>query len=189
MVDRAKVRVVAMGYSQVEGVDYFEAFALRPVLLLTGWQRPWQAGLGPEALRCRPGLHSVGIGHRYLHASTPGLWISIWQGSAPQQGSLRPEVEQYLGSEYKRDREKVTLEISQIQVIRSVLNRFYVSKSSPVPAAPSLDPRPLSEETVEDVPFCEIVGSLMWIANQTRPDVVNAVPAIARFSHDPKANH
>ena len=45
------------------------------------------------------------------------------------------------------------------------------------------------EETVVDVPFREIVGSLMWIANQTRPDIANAVRAVARFSHDPKPIH
>ena len=39
------------------------------------------------------------------------------------------------------------------------------------------------------VPFREIVGCLMWIANQTRPDIVNAVRAIARFLHDPKEAH
>ena len=37
-----------------------------------------------------------------------------------------------------------------------------------------------------DVPFGEIVRSLTWIANQTRPDIENAVQAIARFSHDTK---
>ena len=94
-----------------------------------------------------------------------------------------------MGSEYKRGREKGTLEISQTQFIQSVLNRFGVSKSSPVPATPSLDLRHVSEETVVDVPFREIVGSLMWIANQTRPDIANAVRAIARFSHDPKPIH
>lgn len=39
---------------------------------------------------------------------------------------------------------------------------------------------------MEDVPFREMVGSLMWIANQTRSEISNAIPAIARFSHDPK---
>ena len=45
------------------------------------------------------------------------------------------------------------------------------------------------EETVVDVPFREIGGILMWIANQTRPDTANAVWAVARFSHDPKPVH
>ena len=72
------------------------------------------------------------------------------------------EVEWYMGSEYKRDRERGTLKISQTQLIQSVLNRFGVSKSSPIPATPSLDLRHVSEEeTVVDVPFREIVGSLM----------------------------
>ena len=82
------------------------------------------------------------------------------------------------------------MEISQNQFIQSVLNRFGVSRCSPIPATPSLDLRHVSEqETVVDVPFREIVGSLMWIANQTRPDIANAVRAVARFSHDPKPIH
>ena len=40
-----------------------------------------------------------------------------------------------------------------------------------------------------DVLFFEIVGRLMWIVNQTRPDIANAVRAIALCSHDPKPIH
>ena len=40
-----------------------------------------------------------------------------------------------------------------------------------------------------DVPFREVVGSLMWIANQTRPDISNAVRAVARHSHELKRSH
>ena len=100
------------------------------------------------------------------------------------------EAEWYMDSEYKRDREKSALETSQTYFIRSVLHRVDVSKSSPIPANPSLDLRHVSgEETVVDVPFREIVGSLLWIANQTRPDIANAVRAIERFSRDPKLIH
>ena len=67
-----------------------------------------------------------------------------------------------MGSEYKRNREKGTFEISQTQLIRSVLNRFDFLKSIRISATPSLDLRDVSEEkTVVDVPFREIVGSLM----------------------------
>ena len=100
------------------------------------------------------------------------------------------EVEWYImGSEYKRGRENGTLEISQTQFIRSVLNRFDVSKSSAIPATRFLDLSHVSdEETVVDVPFREIVGSLMWITSQARLDIANAVRAIARFSHDPRGD-
>ncbi|CAM9619321.1 unnamed protein product, partial [Sphacelaria rigidula] len=95
-----------------------------------------------------------------------------------------------MGSEYKRGRGKGTWYVFQTQPIKSVLNRFDVSKTSPFPATPALDVRHASEgETVADVPFLDIVGSLMWIANQTRPDIANAVRAIARFSHKPKLTH
>ena len=34
-----------------------------------------------------------------------------------------------------------------------------------------------------------MVGSLMWLANQTRLDISNAVRAAARFAHTPKLKH
>ena len=43
------------------------------------------------------------------------------------------------------------------------------------------------EDPAVDASYREMVGSLMWIANQTRPDIANAVRAVARFSsHGPK---
>ena len=97
------------------------------------------------------------------------------------------EVEWYMVSEYKRDRAEGSWEISHTQFIRSVLKRFGVSKSSPIPSTPSLDLRHVGgEETVVVVPFHEVVGNLMWIANQTRSDIANAVREIACFFHDPK---
>ena len=35
-------------------------------------------------------------------------------------------------------------------------------------------------------PFHELVGILMWPANQTKPNISNAVRAVARFAHAPK---
>ena len=100
------------------------------------------------------------------------------------------EVTWYMGSEYERDREKGTLELSQTQFIRNVVERFGITKTSPIPASPSLDLRHVSDEdSAVDARYREMVGSLMWIANQTRPDIANAVRAVARFCHDPKEVH
>ena len=92
-----------------------------------------------------------------------------------------------MGSEHKRDREKGTLEISQTHFIGNVVESFGIPKTSPITASPSLDLRYVSDEDpVVDASYREMVGTLMWIANQTRPDIVNAVRAVARFSHDLK---
>ena len=97
------------------------------------------------------------------------------------------EVTWYMSSEYKRDREKGNLEIIPTQIIRNVVERFGITKTSPILASPSLDLGHVSDEDpAVDASYREMVGSLMWIANQARPDITSAVRAVARFSHDPK---
>ena len=95
-----------------------------------------------------------------------------------------------MGSEYKRHHDKGSLEISKTQCIQNVVQRFGITKASPIPASPSLDLKHVSDEDpVVDVSYREMVGSLMWTAKKTRPDIANAVRAVARFLHDPKEVH
>ena len=76
------------------------------------------------------------------------------------------------------------------KIFASVLERFKICRTSSIPASPANDYRSVKEdEDAGDVPFREVVGSLMWIANQTRPDISNAVRAVARHSHEPKKSH
>ena len=95
MVYRAKASMVAMGYSQVEGVDYFETFAstasatFNRLVAAMACKLDWDL----RHLDVDQAFIQSGIGHRYLLASSPRLWISIWQGSSPQQGPLWPEAE------------------------------------------------------------------------------------------------
>lgn len=51
--------------------------------------------------------------------------------------------------------------------------------------------RSLSEEDEDATgkPFREVVGSLMWIANQSHPDISNAVRAVVRHSPATKMKH
>ena len=45
------------------------------------------------------------------------------------------------------------------------------------------------EEAEVEEPFRSLVGHLMWLANQTRPDILNEVRAVARYFHSPKLVH
>ena len=100
------------------------------------------------------------------------------------------EVVFFLGCAFRRNREAGTIEISQESYIRSVLEKFKICRTSSIPASPANDYRSVKEdEDAGDVPFREVVGSLMWIASQTRPDISNAVRAVARHSHEPKKSH
>ncbi|CAB1112078.1 unnamed protein product [Ectocarpus sp. CCAP 1310/34] len=100
------------------------------------------------------------------------------------------EIRFFLGCAFVRDREAGTIEMSQESYIRSVLERFNVCRTSSIPASLTNDYKSVMEdEGARDVPFREVVGSLMWIANQTRPDISNAVRAVARHSHEPKKSH
>ena len=45
------------------------------------------------------------------------------------------------------------------------------------------------DERVENWPFRELLGSLMWLSISTRPDISNAMRAVARYCTAPRAIH
>ena len=46
-----------------------------------------------------------------------------------------------------------------------------------------------NNKPVGDWPSRELVGCLMWLGNQTRSDVVNAVRAVSRYVNKPREVH
>ena len=48
---------------------------------------------------------------------------------------------------------------------------------------------PLEEGLKQTGIFRELVGRLMWLANQTRPDIANEVRAVARNTTSPRKAH
>jgi hypothetical protein len=42
---------------------------------------------------------------------------------------------------------------------------------------------------IEDWEYASIVGMLMYLATNTRPDIAYAVHQAARYTHDPRASH
>ena len=96
------------------------------------------------------------------------------------------ELTWYTGCVFKRNWELGMFEITQKAFVESMLNRIGVNSSSDIPATPGVKLCPREEgEPKGDWPYREAVGSLMWLSNMTRPDISNAVRAVARHSHNP----
>ncbi|CAN0039042.1 unnamed protein product [Discosporangium mesarthrocarpum] len=78
----------------------------------------------------------------------------------------------------------------QTAYIDQVCDRFGASTTRSLPASSTVKlmtrqfHKPRGDER-----FRELIGPLLWIANQTRPDLVNTVRALARHSHDPSRTH
>ena len=103
-----------------------------------------------------------------------------------------------LGVEITRNRQKRKLYLSQKQYVINKLDEFGMSDCKPVgtPMAPgsklSSDQSPQSADEkaeMENVPYINAVGSLMYLATMTRPDIAFTVGVLARFNSNPGHAH
>jgi hypothetical protein len=114
------------------------------------------------------------------------------------------EVNNFLGSEVKRDREGGVIVISNAQKIRELAESFGISESDRGYSTPmcksfvqtELPQGKMGEENVgsgsplpEGHRYLELVGSLQYLANTTRPDICNAVSLLARYRANPTTSH
>jgi len=104
-------------------------------------------------------------------------------------------VEEFLGIQIDRNHDNRTLTLKQPGLIERVIEATGLSNcnGNHVPAAP----KALGSDP-EGVPFAEsshifdyasVVGMLMYLASNTRPDIAFAVSQVARFTHSAKASH
>ena len=108
------------------------------------------------------------------------------------------ELAWILGIRVKRDRISRTITLSQAAYIDSVVKRFNLSSASPLrtPIDPnaqlSKDQCPSTPQQIDDmqkVPYREAIGSLMYAAIGTRPDITYAVTALSQYLQDPGRAH
>ena len=80
--------------------------------------------------------------------------------------------------------------ISKQIFTENTATRFGVSSGRNYPLSIGLDLEEFDEnEHVGDWPFRELMGCLMWLVNQTRPDIANGVRAVARHANKPREVH
>ena len=100
------------------------------------------------------------------------------------------ELRWYGSCHYTREREMRTLTISQKTFADELVKTFCVISTQNVPLRVGVKLEEFNEyERVENWPFRELVGSLMWLPISTRSDIANALRAVARYSIAPRAIH
>jgi hypothetical protein len=97
----------------------------------------------------------------------------------------------FLGLEIVHDHSKKSLWLGQSQYASTVLQTYKMdeckSRVSPMDANQQLNDD--GDELMPDVPYSAAVGSLLYLAMCTRPDLSHAVGMLSRFVSKPKIQH
>ncbi|GBE79025.1 hypothetical protein SCP_0202220 [Sparassis crispa] len=105
------------------------------------------------------------------------------------------EPRKIVGIEIERDRSKQTIKISQTKYIESILHKNGLTNANTV--GMPLDPNTVLEkeepktddECDRDNGYASLVGSLMYAAIATRPDIAHAVQRLSSFTANPGMAH
>ena len=108
------------------------------------------------------------------------------------------EVRFLLGIAIKRDRATKTIALSQTSYIETITKRFQLTDSNPeytpldssVTLSKQMCPKTDEEkEKLKRIPYLTAVGSLMYAAMGTRPDIAFAVTHLSQFNANPGNAH
>jgi hypothetical protein len=114
------------------------------------------------------------------------------------------EVKDFLGCQVMRDRDKGLISLSCIPKIDALVEKFGLDLESLGPDTPMTKDfvatqRPVSKDNSDSIGagsilppgnrYCELVGSLLYIANTTRPDIAQAVGVLSRYRINPTTAH
>jgi Reverse transcriptase (RNA-dependent DNA polymerase) len=98
----------------------------------------------------------------------------------------------FLGMEISRDLDKGVVTLSQKKAVADVIKRFGMGeakgKSTPLSVSSRLS-KEGGRQVGPTVPYMELVGSLMYLATCTRPDIAQAVGVLSRFMSCPTEHH
>lgn len=103
------------------------------------------------------------------------------------------ELKYCLGLHINRDRQKGTLCISQIKYIQNTLHKYGMSNCKSVKTP--MDPKTKltmseKENSISHlIPYQEIVGSLLYLSQGTRPDISYAINTLSKFNSRPEMQH
>ncbi len=103
------------------------------------------------------------------------------------------ELHYCLGISIERDEEKKSLYMHQKQYITSMIEKFGLSNCKVVSTPADINVKLTKDEEggtpVDPVKYQSIVGSLLYVAIATRPDIAQAVGVVSKFNSKPSQTH
>ena len=107
------------------------------------------------------------------------------------------EISYYLGCHIAQDRKATTVMFDQQRYAQTVPERFEIRKASVIPVFTGRDPLSKADGPQNDaeiaemcgIPYREVVGALMWVANMTRPDLAYTVHMLAKVGNNLEPEH
>jgi len=108
------------------------------------------------------------------------------------------EASYVIGIKIHRDRPRGILGLSQETYIDKLLERFRMKDCSPSVASIVKDDRfnlnqcpknNFERESMENIPYASVVGSLMYAQVCTRPDIAFIVGMLGRYQSNPGMDH
>lgn len=99
-------------------------------------------------------------------------------------------VKRYLGMRINVNKECNTITVDQSHYIEQLLNKFNMSECKTVdtPIECKLDIKQ-SEKCAKDIPYQKLIGSLMYLAVLTRPDIAYSISYLSQFNNCYNENH
>ena len=105
------------------------------------------------------------------------------------------ELRAMIGFELTRDRPNRLIHLSQANYVRKIVDRLGLANANTAPTPldthTKLMPLPAGESdpSMENAPYQLAIGSLMYLAMGTRPDIAFAVTHLSQFASNPSQAH
>jgi hypothetical protein len=161
--------------------------------------------MGATATDADPGLYII-------HRKDSTIYLLVWVDdiliAAPDTASIDwvkqrlnsafdsrdlGEAKLFVGISIDRDRTAGTIKISQRRLVDDLLSKFSMQDSKPrtTPLASSVELTKDENNLLDkgQYPYAELIGSLIYLAVCTRPDISQAVSALSRYMSKPAAAH